>query len=113
MEEWDPHIHPGKILLKEFLQPRGMSGYLLGKTIDEKVPGVYRILRGKQRITPRMALKLSELFDTDPRWWLKLQSDYDLQLAMEELQKERHETNGEPEDSSRTSRDVRSSRLER
>lgn len=76
-----PNVHPGEILLEEFLKPLGISQNRLAR--DMKVPPrrVNEIALGKRAITPDTALRLARYFGTSERFWLGLQLDYDLEEA--------------------------------
>lgn len=80
-------IHPGEILLEEFLIPLGVSQYELAKDIDVPPRRINEIVHGKRAITPDTALRLSRAFDVSPRFWLNLQSRYDLERQAEILDK--------------------------
>jgi addiction module HigA family antidote len=73
------NIHPGEILLEEFLKPLDISQYQLGK--DSEIPhsSITRIIQGEQAITPEVAIKLANYFDTSEKFWLGLQADYDIE----------------------------------
>ncbi|MES1244374.1 MAG: HigA family addiction module antitoxin [Acidobacteriota bacterium] len=79
MSERLPNIHPGEVLLEEFLKPLGVSQNRLAR--DLKVPPrrVNEIVLGKRSITPDTALRLARYFGTSERFWLGLQVDYDLE----------------------------------
>ena len=76
-----PPIHPGEILLEEFLKPMGLSQNKIA--LDIRVPArrINEIVLGKRRITPDTALRLAKYFHMSPQFWLGLQMDYDLDLA--------------------------------
>jgi len=78
-------IHPGEVLLEEFLKPMGLSQNRLA--LDIRVPArrINEIVHGKRRITADTALRLSRFFGTSPQFWLGLQMDYDLDIATDEL----------------------------
>ena len=73
-----PPIHPGEILLEEFLKPMGLSQNKIA--LDIRVPArrINEIILGKRRITPDTALRLAKYFHMSPQFWLGLQMDYDL-----------------------------------
>jgi addiction module HigA family antidote len=73
------NIHPGEILLKEFLEPLGISAYRLSKDLDIPQTRVSEIINGKRRITADTALRLSKYFGNSAKFWLGLQDDYDLE----------------------------------
>jgi antitoxin HigA-1 len=76
----DP-IPPGEILLEEFLKPMGISQNQLARDIDVPVSRVAGIIAGERAITADTALRLSSYFQMTERFWLNLQSDYDLRVA--------------------------------
>ena len=78
-------IHPGEILLEEFLKPMGISQNRLA--LDIRVPArrINEIVHGKRRITAGTALRLAKYFDMSPQFWLGLQMDYDLDIAVDQL----------------------------
>ncbi len=82
-----PNIHPGEILLEEFLIPMEISAYRLSKEIGIPQTRISEILKGRRRITADTALRLSKFFGNTPKFWLGLQADYDL----EEEQKNKKE----------------------
>lgn len=73
------NIHPGEILLEEFLIPFGVSAYKLAKETFIPQTRISEIVKGKRRITADTALRLSKFFGTSARFWLGLQDDYDLE----------------------------------
>ena len=81
-----PTIHPGEILLEEFIKPMGLSQNRLA--IEIKVPPrrVNEIVLGKRKITPDTALRLAKYFKMSPEFWLGLQMDYELDIAIDQLQ---------------------------
>lgn len=74
-----PNIHPGEVLLEEFLEPMGISQNRLARAIGVPPRRVNEIVLGKRSITPDTALRLSRFFGTSSRFWLGLQMDYDLE----------------------------------
>ncbi len=80
-----PNIHPGEVLLEEFLKPMEVSQYRLAKDLNIPQTRVSQIVKGKRRITADNALRLSKYFGTSARFWLGLQTDYDLEASEEEL----------------------------
>lgn len=73
-------IHPGAILLEEFLEPFGISQYRLAKSISVPPRRVNEIVHGKRSITADTALRLARFFGTTERFWLNLQVRYDLEV---------------------------------
>ena len=81
-----PPIHPGKILLEEFLQPMGISQYRLAKDISVSPRRINEIVHQKRAISVDTALRLGIFFDMSPQFWMNLQSRYDLEKAEDVLQ---------------------------
>ena len=78
-------IHPGEILLEEFLKPMGLSQNRLALSIGVPARRINEIVLGKRRITADTALRLGRYFDMSPQFWLGLQTDYDLDVAADVL----------------------------
>jgi addiction module HigA family antidote len=76
-----PPVHPGEILLEDFLQPLGISRYRLAKSIGVPQRRVDEICAGKRAVTVDTALRLARFFGTDAQSWLNLQAEYDLESA--------------------------------
>ena len=74
-------IHPGEILLTEFMQPLGLSSYRLAKELAVPAPRVNDIVLGKRSISADSAIRLGIFFNLPAQFWLNLQNDYDLRLA--------------------------------
>ena len=73
------NIHPGEILLEEFLKPMEISAYRLAKETFIPQTRISEIIKGKRRITADTALRLSKFFGTTAKFWLGMQDDYDLE----------------------------------
>ncbi len=73
-------IHPGEILLEEFLNPMDISQYRLSKDISVDPRRINEIVHGKRAISADTALRLGRYFGMSPQFWLNLQSHYDLEL---------------------------------
>ncbi|MEQ8905598.1 HigA family addiction module antitoxin [Ekhidna sp.] len=73
------NIHPGEILLEEFLKPMGISAYKLSMSIGVPQTRISQILKKKRAISTDTALRLSKYFGTTPKFWLGLQDDYDIE----------------------------------
>jgi len=71
-------IHPGEILLTEFMQPLGLTAYRLARDLHVSVPRVNDLVRGKRSITADTALRLATYFGNSAEFWLGLQTDHDL-----------------------------------
>jgi addiction module HigA family antidote len=80
-----PPIHPGEVLLEEFLKPMGISQYRLAKDTNVDPRRINEIVHGQRSITADTALRLSRFFGTSERFWLNLQARYDLELKKMEL----------------------------
>ncbi len=78
-------IHPGEILLEEFLGPLGISQYRLAKDVGVPPRRINEIVRGQRAITADTALRLARYFQTTERFWLNLQTHYDLELEKDRL----------------------------
>lgn len=78
-------IHPGTILLEEFLQPMGISQYRLAKDTSVPARRINEIVHGKRSITADTALRLGRFFNMTPQFWMNLQSRYDLEVAEDNL----------------------------
>jgi len=86
MTEKLPPIHPGEILLEEFLKPMNISQYKLAKDISVPPRRVNEIVHGLRAITPDTALRLSRYFGLSERFWVNLQTRYDLEIEKDHLQ---------------------------
>ncbi|HMO33768.1 MAG TPA: HigA family addiction module antitoxin [Lacibacter sp.] len=73
------NIHPGEVLLEEFLLPLNISAYRLARDIAIPQTRISEIIKGNRRITADTALRLSRYFGTSAKFWLGLQDDYDLE----------------------------------
>jgi antitoxin HigA-1 len=84
MTAHDP-IHPGEILLEEFLTPLGITQYRLAKTIDVPARRINEIVHGTRAISPDTALRLARALGTSDRFWMNLQNRYDLDTQLAAL----------------------------
>jgi len=82
------NIHPGEVLLEEFLKPLQISAYRLSKDIGIPQTRTGMILKGKRRITADTALRLSKYFGTSAQFWLGLQNDFDLEEEQKNIKME-------------------------
>jgi addiction module HigA family antidote len=80
-----PPIHPGEILLEEFLNPMGLSQYRLAKDTGMPPRRINEIVHGTRAITADTALRLARFFGTSESFWLNLQAKYDLEVARDRL----------------------------
>jgi addiction module HigA family antidote len=78
-------VHPGEVLLEEFLKPMGLSQNRLALSIGVSPRRINEIVLGKRSITADTALRLARYFDMSPQFWLGLQMDYDLDVTEEAL----------------------------
>ena len=80
-----PPIHPGEILLEEFLEPMKISQYRLAKDTSVPARRINEIVHGTRSITADTALRLSRFFGTSERFWLNLQTQYDIEVEKDKL----------------------------
>ena len=73
-------IHPGEILMKEFMEPMGITQYRLAKEINVPARRINEIVHAKRAITANTALRLSRYFGTSEQFWMNLQMRYDMEL---------------------------------
>lgn len=78
-------VHPGEVLLEEFLKPMSLSQNQLALAIRVPARRINEIIHGKRRITADTAIRLAYYFNMSPRFWLGLQMDYDLDVAEDEV----------------------------
>ncbi len=78
-------VHPGEVLLEEFLKPLGISQYRLAKEIGVPPRRINEIVHGKRIVTADTALRLSRYFVVSDRFWLNLQAQYDLEVEKDRL----------------------------
>ena len=77
-----PAIHPGEILLEEFLKPLGMTQAAGAKKLGMSTVRLNELVRGKRGVTADTALRLAHLFKTTPQFWMHMQANFDLKVAM-------------------------------
>jgi addiction module HigA family antidote len=75
-------IHPGEILLEDFMKPMGITARQLAADIDVSPSRISELVNGARPITADTALRLGLFFEMDPRFWLNLQSEYDMRITM-------------------------------
>ena len=80
-----PPIHPGEVLLEDFLLPMGLTKYRLAKSIGVAPTRVQDIVEGRRGVSADTALRLSRYFGTSAELWMGLQSDFELERAREKL----------------------------
>ena len=78
-------VHPGEVLLEEFLKPMGISQYHVAKDISVPPRRINEIVLGKRTVTADTALRLSRYLGTSERFWLNLQARYDLEVEKDRL----------------------------
>jgi addiction module HigA family antidote len=78
-------VHPGEVLLEEFLKPMNLSQNQIALALRVPARRINEIIHGKRRITADTALRLARYFNMSPRFWLGLQMDYDLDMAEDEV----------------------------
>ncbi len=76
-----PAIHPGEMLLKEFLEPLGLTQVEVARRLGISANPLNELILGKRGVTADTALRLARLFRTTPQLWMRLQADWDLHLA--------------------------------
>ena len=74
-------VHPGAVLLKDFIEPMEISRYRVAKNINVPQRRIDLICRCEAAVSAEMALRLGRLFDTTPEFWINLQAQYDLEVA--------------------------------
>ena len=80
-----PPVHPGEVLLEEFMKPLDLSQYALAKAIGVPPRRINEIVHGKRAITADTALRLGRYFGVNPQSWMNLQAHYDLERAQSAL----------------------------
>jgi len=78
-------IHPGEILVEEFIKPMGLTNARVASDIDVPTSRISEIVNGKRPITVDTAMRLGVYFGMEPRFWLNLQAEYDVRVAEQEL----------------------------
>jgi addiction module HigA family antidote len=78
-------VHPGEVLLKDFIEPLELSRYRVAKAIGVPQRRIDEVCAGKRAVTADTALRLGRLFSVEPQFWMNLQSQYDLEIAEREL----------------------------
>ena len=84
MKKIDP-IHPGEVLLEEFLGPMDISQYRLAKDISVPARRINEIVHGKRSITADTALRLGRYFGTSAQFWMNLQDHFDLEIQLDKI----------------------------
>lgn len=78
-------IHPGEILLEDFMKPMGITARQLAADIDVSPSRISELIHGSRPVTADTALRLGLFFGMEPRFWLNLQSEYDMRTATREI----------------------------
>jgi addiction module HigA family antidote len=88
MEEGDvlPPVHPGEMLLEEFMKPLGLSANALAIALRVPVTRISEIVRERRGITADTALRLARYFNMSPEFWMRLQMDFDLESASGQIE---------------------------
>lgn len=84
-EERLPPVHPGEVLLEDFMKPLGLSQYRLAQDLGVPALRISQIVHGKRAVTADTALRLARYFGTSANVWMRLQARYDLEVAEEVL----------------------------
>jgi antitoxin HigA-1 len=80
-----PPVHPGEVLLEDFLKPMGISQYRLAKSIGVPVQRIHDLVHGRRAMTADSALRLARFFAMEAQFWMNLQTRYDLERADDDL----------------------------
>ena len=83
-----PPVHPGEVLLEDFMKPIGLSQYRVAKDLGVPALRISQIVRGRRSITADTALRLAKYFNTTPGIWIRLQGRYDLEVAESKIGKQ-------------------------
>ena len=86
MPELLDEIHPGEILLEEFMKPQGITARQLSADIDVSPSRISELVHGQRPVTADTALRLGLYFSMEPRFWLNLQAEYDMRTITREMQ---------------------------
>ena len=86
MEGLLDEIHPGEIILEDFMKPMGITARRLAADIDVSPSRISELVHGSRPITVDTALRLGLFFNMEPRFWLNLQTEYDMRIAVRTLQ---------------------------
>ncbi len=82
-----PPVHPGEVLLEDFMKPLGLSTYRVAKDMGVPTLRISQIVRGHRAVSADTALRLARYFGTSPEVWMRLQAQYDLEVAQRQLTK--------------------------
>ena len=85
IEDRLPPVHPGTVLLEDFLKPMGLSQYRLAKAISVPAQRIHDLVHGRRALTADTALRLARFFGMEAQFWMNLQARYDLDCAEDAL----------------------------
>ena len=85
-EQRIPPVHPGEVLLEDFLKPMGLSQYRLAKALGVPPQRIGDIVHGRRAVTADTALRLGRFFNMEAQFWLNLQARHDLEVAADALE---------------------------
>jgi addiction module HigA family antidote len=83
-----PNIHPGEILLEEFLKPMGITAYRLSKETNIDQTRIGEIIKGRRSISVDTALRFAKFFGNSPEFWINLQNHFDIEEKKREMEKD-------------------------
>ena len=81
-----PPVHPGEVLLEDFMKPNGLTPYRVAKDIGVPALRINQIVKGERGISADTALRLARYFGTSPEVWVRMQARYELEIAQTELE---------------------------
>lgn len=82
-----PPVHPGEVLLEDFMKPHGLTPYRVAKDIGVPALRISQIVRARRGISPDTALRLARYFGTSAAVWVRMQARYELEVAQSELER--------------------------
>ena len=81
-----PPVHPGEVLLEDFMKPHGLTAYRVAKDIGVPALRIHQIVKGERGISADTALRLARYFGTSGEVWVRMQARYELEIAQTELE---------------------------
>jgi antitoxin HigA-1 len=81
-----PPVHPGEVLLEDFMKPHGLTAYRVAKDIGVPALRIHQIVKGERGISADTALRLARYFGTSAEVWVRMQARYELEIAQTELE---------------------------
>jgi len=81
-----PPVHPGEVLLEDFMKPHGLTAYRVAKDIGVPALRIHQIVKGEHGISADTALRLARYFGTSAEVWVRMQARYELKIAQTELE---------------------------